>query len=107
MIINRTKKRKIADSYIECSSILSQIRGMMFRDKVIPLVFIFSKERRLRLHSFFCKEMDLVFLDANYKVVEVKKNWKPFSFYVSKKKAKVLIELPIGSRIDLGDRLFI
>lgn len=108
MIINKTKKRKIADSYIECSSILSQIRGMMFR-KVIPLVFIFSKERRVNLHSFFCKEMDLVFLDSKYKVIELKKNWKPFSFYFSKKRARILLELPVGSidKIALGDLITI
>ena len=107
MIINKTKKRKIADSYIECSSLLSQIRGMMFRKKVIPLVFIFSRERRVNLHSFFCKEMDLVFLNNKFRVIEMKKNWKPFSFYTSKKKAKILLELPVGSiltrKIDIRD----
>lgn len=97
MIINKTKKKKIADDYIECSSILSQVRGMMFRKNVIPLVFIFFKERKINLHSFFCKEMDLVFLNSKFKVVEIKENWKPFSFYFSKKKARILIELPSGA----------
>ena len=109
MIINKTKKRKIAADYFECSSFLSQVRGMMFRKKVIPLVFMFSRERRINLHSFFCKEMDLVFLDDNHKVVEMKKNWKPFSFYSSKKKARILLELPVGSikGIKLGDLISI
>ena len=106
MIINKTNKKKIAGRYLECSSILSQIRGMMFRKKVIPLVFTFSEERKVNLHSFFCKEMDLVFLNSKFEVVEMKKNWKPFSFYSSKRKAKFLLELPTGSiykRIELGD----
>ena len=53
--------------------------------------------------------MDLVFLDDNHKVVEMKKNWKPFSFYSSKKKARILLELPVGSikGIKLGDLISI
>ena len=37
--------------------------------------------------------IDVLFLDKNKKVVEVKENFRPFEFYTPKNKAKYVIEL--------------
>lgn len=85
-------------TYEICDSFLKQLRGEMFRKKIKPLLFVFNKEKIVYLHSWFCfGKIDLVFLDKNFKVVEIKKGWKNWSFYTSKNKCKYLLELPEGS----------
>ncbi len=106
-IKNITKETVLAESFEECRTWWSQTRGMMFRKKVVPLVFVFPKEQIIRLHSWFCPGvMDLVFLDENWEVVEIVSEWRPRSSY-SSKKAMFLLELPVGtiahSRTDVGD----
>jgi uncharacterized protein len=41
--------------------------------------------------------IDVLFLDKNKVVVEVKDNFRPFSFYTPKNKAMYVIELPAGT----------
>ena len=107
-IINATKKTTLADSFEECRTWWEQTKGMMFRKKVVPLVFVFRKEQTVRLHSWFCPgSMDLIFLDENWWVIEILSEWKPRSSYYSSKKGMFLLELPAGtiarSRTDIGD----
>ena len=55
---------------------------------------IFNKERTISLHNFFVfYPIDVLILDENKKVVEIKENFKPFTFWNSKNKGKYLIEL--------------
>lgn len=80
----------------------------MFRKKISPLVFIFSSEQIVHLHSWFCPAaMDLIFLDENWEVVEIFSEWKLRGSYSSSKKAMFLLELPSGtlaqSKTDVGD----
>ena len=53
--------------------------------------------------------IDVIFLDEQKKVVEIKENFRPFRFYTPKKKARYVLELPKGSvnrsRTELGDRI--
>jgi len=57
--------------------------------------FVFGKPARIDLHMFFVFfPIDIIFLDKTKKVIETKKNFKPFTFYFSKHKAKFVIELP-------------
>jgi len=37
--------------------------------------------------------IDVIFLDKNKIIVEIKENFKPFTFYTPKNKAKYIIEL--------------
>lgn len=43
--------------------------------------------------------INVIFLDSNKKVVDIKKRLRPFTFYSPKKKAKYIIELPIETDI--------
>jgi uncharacterized protein len=92
-----------------CKSIFSQTLGLMFsRQK--NLVFEFKKEKRISLHMFFVfYPIDLVFLDSNKKVVELKSNFRPFRTYMPRNKSKYILELRKGLIIDneikIGDKI--
>jgi len=70
--------------------------GLMFRTrKTRPLIFEFSKNTRMPIHSFFVFfPFHAVWLDKNNKIIEQRKA-KPFTFCVRPKKPfRRLIEIP-------------
>jgi len=73
--------------------------GVMFRSKIRkPYFFKFRKESIIPLHMWFVfTPIDVLFLNKDLKIVEIKKNFRPFSYYTPKNKAKYIIELPPGS----------
>ena len=72
---------------------LSKARGLMFSRKR-NLVFVFEEEKRRSLHMFCVFfPIDILFLDKDKRIVEIKKGFKPFSFYRSKEKAQFVVEL--------------
>ena len=110
MLINRDKKSAIAKDAVLCLGLFSKIKGLMFTRKPKSLIFDFCSEKRIGLHMWFVfYPIDVLFLDKNGKVVELKTGFMPFSAYTSKKKARYAIELPEGSirksRTAIGDRI--
>ncbi len=102
----------MAESFEECHSSWEQTRGMMFRKSVVPLVFFFKKQRIVRLHSWFCPDnIDLVFLDENWEVVELQSELPPWSNYTSRRPFMFLLELPAGiiwkTKTEIGDVIHI
>ena len=83
----------------------------MFEKKINePLIFIFEKESFVPLHMCFVFfPIDVLFLDKNKVVVDKKENFRPFTFYTSKKKAMYVIELPSNSikksKTNIGDNI--
>lgn len=68
-----------------------------FRKPDFGLVFDFDKEQLTPLHMWFVFfPIDVLFLDKNNKVVDIKKNFKPFAYYSPKAKSKYVVELPVG-----------
>ena len=54
--------------------------------------------------------IDILFLDKNKKIIEIKKNFRPFSFYKSREKAKYVVEIAEENNykaIKIGDRFHI
>lgn len=53
--------------------------------------------------------IDLIFLDKNKKVIEIKENFRPFTIYNSSKKAMYVIECGDGTvkktRTTIGDKI--
>ena len=53
--------------------------------------------------------IDVLFLDEDKKVVEIKKKFEPFTLYNPKNKAKYVIELPQGAvkntNTKIGDKV--
>lgn len=99
MIKNKTKKTIICEKKKILKTVFSKAFGLMFHKKITNTgyVFVFDTARRIDLHMFFVFfKIDLVFLDKNKKVIEIKEGFKPFTTYYSKEKAMYLIELPSG-----------
>jgi len=97
MITNKTRKTLIAEKHYNFKSPISKAIGLMFSMNPKNLVFIFKKEKIVPLHMFFVIfPIDVLFLDKNKKVVDLKENFRPFTFYTPKAKAKYVIELPKG-----------
>lgn len=97
MIKNITRDTILTVNHKLLTSVFSKTMGLMFSKKIsdIGFVFVFSKPKKIDLHMFFVFfPIDILFLDDNKKVIEIKENLKPFSIYVSKNKASYVIELP-------------
>lgn len=102
MIINqnKTNSHKIIVSRITLlKSALSKAKGLMFSKKIsdIGYVFVFDDEKIVSLHMLFVFfPIDVLFLDKNKKIVEIKESFRPFTFYTPQSKAKYVVELPCG-----------
>lgn len=97
MIKNKSKNSRLAKNKRILTTIFAKAKGLMFSRKIndTGYIFVFSKPRKIDLHMFFVFfPIDVLFLDENKKVIEIKEHFKPFTFYISKNKAKYIIELP-------------
>ena len=80
---------------IYCNNFFSRLRGLMFSRKK-NLVFVLDKESRINatIHMFFVFfSIDVYWLDKNKNIVDYRKNIKPFTIAIPKKKAKYIVEL--------------
>ncbi len=103
MIINKTKRKVISEQEIICDSFFSQARGLMFR-RSNNLVMVFPTERKISLHMFFVfYPIDVLVVDKDRKIVEIKHNFKPFTVWNSYQKGKFVIELAGKGVYELGD----
>ncbi len=112
MLYDRTMKKKIVSKVRHCVSPWEKALGLMFslpiKDRC--LVFHFNPPRKVDLHMLFVfYPIDVLFLDRKMKVIEMKKNFLPFTVYLSRSKAGYAIELPAATifekKIRLGDKL--
>lgn len=110
MIYNKDKKTVLSKNCKFCKSQISKTVGLMFRRKPKALVFAFDNEKIVSLHMFFVFfPIDIIYLNKNKEVVELKKDFKPFSLYKPRKKAQYIIELPAATiqktRTSIGDKI--
>jgi hypothetical protein len=110
MIKNITKNALLSQNIKHCSSFFSKCKGLMFSKKLTDnaLLFHFPSEKRHSLHMLFVfYPIDVLWLNQNRKVVEMKQSFKPFTFATPKKPAKFIIELPENtiknSKTEIGD----
>ena len=108
MIKNKRNKKILAKKVNLCKNSFSKALGLMFSRKSKTLLFIFNKEKIVSLHMFFVLfPIDVIYLNKNKKVVQLKENFKPFRILIAKKPAKYIIELPNKTikktRTKLGD----
>ena len=88
-----------------CKSTLSQARGLMFRKKQ-NLVMILPKEKKISLHMFFVFfPIDVLILNKNKKIIEIKRKLKPFTFWNSKKQGKYVVELAYPKEFTVGEKI--
>lgn len=97
MIKNKTTSKVLCKNKKILTSSFSKALGLMFSKKIkdTGYIFVFDKPKRIDLHMFFVfYGIDVLFLDENKKIIEIKEGFRPFTFYVSKNKAKYVVELP-------------
>lgn len=91
-----------------------KVLGLMFKRPLKnkeAVIFILDKEGRINasIHMFFVFfSIDVVWLNKNKGVVDIRKNVKPFTpLIVPRKKAKYIIEFPNEGikNIKIGDKL--
>jgi len=93
MITNLTKNKIISQHELNATSSYQQARGLMFRKKH-NLIMTFPQSRKISLHNFFVfYPLDILLLDEHKKIIEIKQNFQPFTFYTATKHAKYVIEL--------------
>lgn len=102
MLLRKTKNGtdKICTNIIRRKSIASMGKGLMFHRKIKDEAHIFylRKKRREAITMWFVFfPLDILFLDENKKIVEIKENLKPFANYVPKNKVQYVIELEKGT----------
>jgi len=89
------------------SSLLFKGKGLMFSrfNNFDALLFKFEKEKFITIHTFFVFfPIDVVWLNKNYEVVDIKKDIKPFTLFIRpKNKAKYLIEFPAGKIVEVKE----
>jgi len=81
------------------------MRGLMFRKKQ-NLIMIFDKEKKVSLHMFFVFYLiDVLILNEKKEILEIKRNFKPFSFWNSKEKGKYVAELAFPGEYKVGEKI--
>lgn len=103
-ITNARAKKSIRLPLQSATTMLSRMRGLMFRKKCIPILFDFGMDGIWPIHSFFVAfPFDAIYLDSKMEVVEVFEAVAPFQAYISPSfPSRYLIELPRGSAKKLG-----
>ncbi len=105
MITHNTTQQTISNEERFCNTFLSQAIGLMFRPKQ-NLVMAFNKEKKIFLHMFFVfYPIDVLLLNEHKEIVEIKRNFKPFTFWNSKEKGKYVVELAFPEEYKVGDRV--
>ena len=110
MIRNVSTGKVVSQKEIICKGVFSQGWGLMFRRRA-NLVMIFDGLRKISLHNFFVfYPLEILVLDQSFKVVEIKKRFRPFTLFTSSMKGKILVELGLEESkglVRIGDVLSI
>ena len=94
-------------------SILFKLKGLMFRRKLKDnecIMFEFNKDENIMIHMFFVFfSIDVVWLDKNFKTLEIRRSIKPFTRLIKPRyKARYLIEaLADRNKLSIGDKLIV
>ena len=102
-------KKKIACCVALKDNLIKQFICLRFK-KQTNLIFEFKKEKKVTIDMFFVfYPIDIIFLNKEKKVIELKPNFKPFDIYSTKNNVKYAVELKNGfikeNKIRIGDKL--
>lgn len=98
MIIKNTSQQTVLshDAHL-CRFLWQKARGLMF-SKQKDLVFAASCEQKIYLHMLFVfYPIDVIYLNKEKKVVELKESFLPFTAYNPKNKAQYVLEVKHGT----------
>ncbi len=77
-----------------CKDFWSKMSGLMFKKNSPNLLFVFSKEQELSIHSFFCQPFKAIWLDEKKQFVDEKIIVNPGWAFSAR--GKYLIEIPLS-----------
>ena len=90
----------LANKVTLCKSFLQHATGLMFRRPkgAFAYVFPFNRLRHVSVTMIFVFfPIDVLFLDNENRIVDMKENLRPFSNYSPTKMVKAFIEFPKGT----------
>ncbi|MFA5258761.1 MAG: hypothetical protein WC402_01690 [Candidatus Pacearchaeota archaeon] len=90
------KKKKFSLEVLECRSVFEKMKGLMFRKKSKPLLFIFNRLVNEPIHSFFCVPFIAIWFNDN-KIVDFKFILPFRPYIVPKKSFNKFLEIPINN----------
>lgn len=111
MEVKDSKGQVICADLKICKSTWSKARGLMF-SRPKNLLFSFKEDRIVPLHMMFVFfPIDVYFLDKEFRIVELKENFRPFTFYSPKTRARYVLETQEGTirrmKSRIGEKIFI
>lgn len=100
---------QVIAQHIECAdTFLSRLRGLMFRQKLLPQTALLL-DPCPQIHTCFMRfAIDVLFLDADNRVVAVLENLKPWRMSKFYARARRTLEFSGGSlqgKVQVGDTL--
>ena len=102
----------IVENVKYCNNLFSKAIGLRFKKKSVNtgIIFSFNTPQKVLMDMFFVfYPIDVLFLDENKIIIEIKENFLPFTFYKNSKKAFYIIELNKDTakknKIRIGDKL--
>lgn len=113
MIKNKSKNKILVNESKICKNIFLKAKGLMFSRKITDkaIIFPFNKEEKWSLHMLFVFfPIDVLWLNEEKEIVDIKENFKPFSIIAKpKEKASYVIELPYNTikntNTEIGDKI--
>ncbi len=119
-IKNITNKKIIATNIEEAKTPFQKSKGLMWRDNLpddYGMLFDFGKDKKEGFWMLFMKiPIDMIFIDSDKRVVDIKYSVKPLTFnprtwkiYYPKRPARWVLEMKAGSmkrlKTKIGDKL--
>ena len=108
IIVNKRNEQKIANDVKHANTFMSRLLGVMFIKEMKGMDGLLLDPCN-SIHNFFVRfALDVIFLDKNYKVVKVIRNFKPWRMTRIYFTACRVLELPAGTLIEdikKGDQL--
>jgi hypothetical protein len=96
-IVNLTRSTIIAEEVEIADTILSRMKGLLFRKSLAKSHALIIKPTS-SIHTFFMRfPIDIVFLDKQNKILKLKVNVPPFRIILCPPRAKSAVELPSGT----------
>ena len=113
-VLRKGDGRVVASDVEMADSVVKQTLGLMFRKGISPgyaMVFDMRREQYIGIHmAFVFFSIDLVYLDRERRVVDIKRHLRPWiGIAFPRKRARYAIEMPAGTadrhQIREGDTL--
>jgi uncharacterized protein len=111
-VLSENKKKIICNKVVFRTSFFAKATGLMFHKMIFDEahIFIFNENKKVALTMWWVFfPIDVLYLDKNKKIVEIKENFKPFTNYYPVKESMFVIELPVGTikekKLKIDDKL--